>query len=394
MRTPIRHRPRWHAAVLAAALGSSACTLDIVTPITPPPETWDPAFDTHPDSATFQALLDDYVRRGLPGVVLLVRTPQGQWNGAAGYAKLETHDPTWPTHRFHAASVTKMYTAAAILLLAEDGSIDLDARISTYLPSSVYERIPNGAQATVRQLLSHRSGIPDFSGDLRYDLDFLNDPFGSYPPARLLSYLERQSAFSAPGTRYFYSNANYYVLSLIADQVADGGLATVIGNRILQPLGLLSTYYKNEPDYPKPAGLVNSYQDFAGDGRLMNVTDLVAHGDEVFMGNAGLIATSADFADFLDALLGGSLLSPESLSEMQAWDGASRYGLGLNYLETPYGRAIGHSGGDTGAMAQVRYFPDVDATLVLLINGGDSGVTERLFGQLWNDATHAALPGL
>ena len=112
------------------------------------------------------------------------------------------------------------------------------------------------------------------------------------------------------------------------------------------------------------------------------------------MGNAGLIGTSADFATFIEALLGGGILNGESLSQMEEWGERSRYGLGLNSLETPYGPGIGHSGGDVGARSEVRYFPDPDATLVLLANGGDSGVTERLFDRLWEDLLPAALGGL
>ena len=104
-----------------------------------------------------------------------------------------------PTHRHFAASVTKMYTAAAVMLLVEDGLIDLDARISQYLPESVYGPVPNGAGATVRHLLGHTSGIPDFGGSLAYDLDTLNDPMGSYPPDRMLAYTHGQSAVFAPG---------------------------------------------------------------------------------------------------------------------------------------------------------------------------------------------------
>jgi D-alanyl-D-alanine carboxypeptidase len=382
------------AACLAALGLPIGCTLDITAPIEPPPESWDPSLNTHPNGGEFQEILNRYVREGLPGVVLLVRTPQGSWNGATGYAKLETADPMLPTHRHHAASVTKMYTATAVLLLTEDGLIDLDAPISTYLPESLYGPIPNGARATVRQLLSHTSGIPDFNGDLTYDLDFLNDPFGSYSTERLLSYLHGQSRISPPGAGYFYSNANYLLLALIMDHVTGGSHAEVISHRILEPLHLAATYYKNEPGYPRPPGLVNSYQDVAGDGRLMNVSDLAVYALQIFSGNAGLIATSADFAAFIEALLDGLLLEPASLSEMQNWGERSRYGLGLNFIETPYGPGIGHSGGDSGALAQVRHFPDRAATLVLLANGGDSGVTDRLFHRLWGEVMDAALSGL
>ncbi|MGW8266668.1 MAG: serine hydrolase domain-containing protein [Longimicrobiales bacterium] len=383
----------WPLAVPALFLWT-ACTLDITAPIDPPPDVWDPALNTHPGGAEFQALLDRYVHEGLPGVVLLVRTPEGLWNGAAGYAKIETGDAMVPTHRHHAASITKMYTATAALALAEAGRLDLDARISRYLPESVYRPIPNGSEATVRQLLGHTSGIPDFSGDLAYDLDFLNDPVGSYPTDRILSYLHGQSRIFAPGNGYFYSNANYFLLSLVLDQVADGGHATVFTHEILEPLGLSGTYYKNEVGYPTPPGLVNSYQDLAGDGRLMNVSDLTTHALGIFSGNAGLIATASDFAAFIEALLGGRIIGPEFLAQMQEKTESSRYGLGLSFLETPFGLAVGHSGGDMGVLAQVRHFPEADATLVLLSNGGDGGVPSELFEGLWEETMDLCLKGL
>jgi hypothetical protein len=79
---------------------------------------------------------------------------------------------------------------------------------------------------------------------------------------------------------------------------------------------------------------------------------------------------------------------------MEEWPEPSRYGLGLNFIETPYGPGVGHSGGDVGTLAQVRRFPDLDATLVLLTNGGDAGITERLFRRLWEEALQMALGGL
>ncbi len=394
MRRAVRRRVRCLAAVLAAAVAAASCTLDVSVPVEQPPETWDPALNTHPDGQMFQELLNRYVRAGLPGVVLFVRTPEGQWNGAAGYAKIETSDPMLPAHRHFAASVTKMYTATAVLLLAEDGLIDLDARISQYLPRAVYRCVANGAKATVRQLLGHTSGIPNFSDVLAYDLDTFNDPMGSYPPERLLSYIEGQSAIFSPGTGYFYSNTNYLLLAMLMDSVTGRGHASVISERILQPLGLGATYYKNEPGYPKPPGLVNSYQDIAGDGRLMNVSDLTEHFNGMFFGHTGLIATSADFAEFIEALFDGRLISETSLAEMQERTECPCYGLGLSFSQTPYGPAIGHAGGDFGIRCQVRRFPDVQSTLVLLINGGDSGVTERLFNRLWEDAMRTALDGL
>lgn len=280
-----------HASVPMISAITAACTLHVTAPLEQPAETWDRALNTHPGGPAFQELLDRYVLEGIPGTVLFVRTSAGVWNGAAGFAKIETAESMLPTHLHHAASVTKMYTATAVMLLAEVGIIDLDAAVSEYLPDSVHSRIPNGSDATVRQLLNHTSGIPDFSGNLAYDLDFMSDPLGEYPPERLLSYLYGQSAWSSPGSHFFYSNANYYLLALIMDRLVDGGHAEVFSERIFRPLGLNGTYYENETGYPAPPGIVNSYEDIAGDGRLMNVTDMATHNAGLFVGNAGLIAS-------------------------------------------------------------------------------------------------------
>ena len=385
---------RWLVTVFAVTLLAASCTMDVPTSVESPSETWDTDLNTSPYGPELQNLLNKYVHDGLPGVVLFVRTPQGQWNGAAGYAKIETAQPMLPTHLHHAASVTKMYTAIAVLLMVEDGLIDLNARISQYLPESIYGSIPNGDQATIRQLLGHTSGIPDFSSNLAYDLDFFNDPKGEYTTEKLLSYLHGQSPLSPPGTSYFYSNANYLILALIVDNVTQAGHAGVISERILRPLGLSSTYYKNEPGYPNPPGLVNSYEDIAGDGRIMNVSDLAIHNAEVFMGNAGLIATSADFAAFIEGLLDGQLIGQELLSEMQMWRERARYGLGLNFIQTPYGPGVGHDGADFGVLSRVRHFPDVDATIVLLVNAGNNGVIGDLFDRLWDEAMQTSLDSL
>jgi D-alanyl-D-alanine carboxypeptidase len=380
--------------VFAIILWTTSCTLDVPTSVESPPETWDPTLNTHPDGPELQALLNQYVREGLPGVVLFVRTPQGLWNGAAGYAHIETSEPMLPTHLHHAESITKMYTATAVMFLVEDGLIDLDGKISQYLPEAIYKDIPNGDKASVRHLLGHTSGIKDFSSNMAYDLDFFNDPKGSYSSEKLLSYLREQEPFCDPGISYFYSNANYYLLAMIMDHVAEKGHASVISERILQRLDLNSTYYKNEPGYPAPPGLVSSYEDILGDGRLMNLSDLKMHSVGEFMGNAGIIATSADFAAFIEELLGGQLVSQESLADMQTWREYVNYGLGLNFIQTAYGPGIGHSGGGTGVQSRVRHFPDVDATLVLLVNAGNNGDMGDLFENLWDKAMETALDNL
>lgn len=375
----------WGLLSLYSFTAATACTLDLISPSSQPPTVWDPTRNTHPNAGEFQELLDRYTKRGLPGVVFLARAPQGLWNGAAGFAKIEAAVPMTPSHRHHSASVTKMYTAAAVMLLIEDGLLELDALISVYLPEEVWGPIPNGSKVTVRDLLNHRSGIPDFGGDLSFELDFLNDPLGDYPEGKILSYLHGQSAWCEPGEICFYSNANYFLLALILDEVTAGNHSDLFTRRIFRPLGLDETYYKSEEGYPRPRGLVSSYQDFEGNGRLMNVSDLTIHSAALFSGNAGIIGTSIDFATFLEGLMAGRLVNRETLRWMLDTEDSGPFGLGLTFKNTPFGEAVGHSGADTGVLSEVRFWPEGSVTMVLLSNGGDSGLPEKLFLELWEE---------
>jgi D-alanyl-D-alanine carboxypeptidase len=369
---------------LVSCLFSVACTLNCRSPVSGPDASGDSTKNTHPDSTLFQGLLEQYAGEGIPGVVLFVQTPQGIWNGAAGFAEIETSTRMQPVNLFDAASVTKIYTAAATMLLVEDRVLELNANISRYLPDTVYGRLPNGTSATVRQLLDHSSGIPDFSGTPRYMTDLYADPMGEYPLEKLLGYVYEQSPVGPAGTVYSYSNTNYFLLAMIMDNAA-GDHAKIISERILKPLGLKATYYKNEAGWPSPPGMVNSYEDLEGDGNLMNVTAVGVHLADFFMGNAGLIASSADFAGFLQNLLGGTIVGRESLAMMRD----SGCGLDVNY--TGYGKEIGRSGDDLGAQIQIEYFPDGKSTIVLLMNAGNNGNPGDVFRRLWDEVLNAVL---
>ena len=134
--------------------------------------------------------------------------------------------------------------------------------------------------------------------------------------------------------------------------------ANVISERILQPLGLNATYYRNEPGYPRPPGLVNAYQDLAGDGRLVNVSDLAVHYTGMFIGYAGLLASLGR----LRRLHRGAARRPGGRGGIPCRDeGDARnppgYGLGLHFIQTPYGPGIGHGGGDVGVTERGAALP-------------------------------------
>jgi len=334
-------------------------------------------FSNHPRDSIYQSILDKYVEQGITGISVLVRTPEdGLWIGCGGYADLEDEVEMNPNHVHYISSVTKSYTAAEIMLLVEDGLIDLDATIDTYLPARITDKLPNGHTATVRHLLRHTSGIPDYIYPI-FVLDAFNDYQAPKTPEGVLEYVYKTKAWWEPGEGHSYSNTNFILLALIADELTGDHCADV-QERILKPLDLEETYYNGHPDYPWPPGLVNSYCEFYKNGEIVNFSDIQNHLTRFTMGEDGIMATVLDMAEFFEALFAGQIVSQSSLDEMLTrvsdanpnvegsddWD----YGLGIFILNTEHGLSIGHSGGLVANQAHAFYFPDSDVTVVTCYN--------------------------
>ncbi len=339
------------------------CTLDFLD-----------SSQNNPKKNLYQSLLDKYVRQGVPGIAMLVRTPkEGLWVGAAGKAKIETGEPMLPCHIHHSGSVAKMYIGVATMLLAEEGKIDLDAPINKYLDKNMCDHIENGNKATVRQLLNHTSGIRDFITEVKHLTDYFNNLFNNYSTEYFIKYIYDKKADFEPGTSVHYSNINFVLLTLIIDRVTGKSHADFINERILKKQGLVHTYYKNGGGYPQPPGLVNSYFDRYGDGSFENITTPANHFDEISVGHDALQASVSDYAKFVEALFKGKIVNTNSLTQMKQWKYAGRQediytGLGLLRKETKYGDVMGHDGGNLGVVMICRYYPKDDITIVFCAN--------------------------
>jgi D-alanyl-D-alanine carboxypeptidase len=338
---------------------------------------YDGDFSHHPKDSLYQSVLDKYVARGLSGLSVAVITPaESLWLGAAGYANIEDGVKMNPNHVQYASSLTKSYTATLIMLLSEADSIDLDAAIDQYLPDSICDRVPNGHKATLRNLLSHTSGIPDY--DMPYMIDVLNDYNYTLTPQDFLEYVYKMKPLWEPGEGFSYSNINFLLLALMVDSLALDH-ADYLQERVLDPLNLGKTYYRNHPDYPQPAGLVNSYSAIFGNERIFNLSDVQNIMNSAYVGEDGLMATPFDIAMFYQALLRGQIVNSESLEEMTTWideaypgitttDPYGLYGHGLVFRDTPHGYSVGHYGSLIGDNADAFYFPEHDVTVVFTTN--------------------------
>jgi len=384
---------------LILAVGITSCNDDNDKPITDSCSVIAASSLLHPKAAAFQAILDEYVGKGLPGLVLYVKTPQGVWTGAAGKASIETEEPMRPCSLIYSQSMTKTFTAVSIMKLVEGGQISLDAPITTYLPAALYSRIANVDQATVRQLLNHTSGIRNYLDEPEYLVEVVNNRAQGMTTQKNIEYVYDKPALFPVGTDFTYSNTNYILLAKIIDQVTAASHADFFTNRIFRPLDLMDIYYKNELQNFIPSGLPNTYGDLLGSGEPANVTDIETRMLASDYGEAGIVALASNYAVFVEAIFKGNLVTPVSRAAMTNWISMENplsldlyYGLGLMKRATPYGYAIGHVGDGVGCSSGMFYFPDSDITIVMGTNKGLLTLEDNeLFRvEFWNKVVNTA----
>ncbi|HEX8546272.1 MAG TPA: serine hydrolase domain-containing protein [Cytophagaceae bacterium] len=336
----------------------------------------------NPKHARYRALVDKYVRKGYTGLIVSIYSPQyGQWLGAGGYARIENREKMDIANIHYIESVTKTFTAVAVMMLVEEGKIRLDEPMKTYLPEIYWKDISNGDRITVRQLLDHSSGITNYTENLKFISDAFNEYTIELTTEDYINYIKHKKALFEPGTKYSYSNADYTLLAKIMDNVT-GDHASFMQKRIFDAIGLKHTYYHASPSYPKPDGLINSYFDRLGNGKVENVSDVQNKFTASFIGEDGMLSNVYDLTVFSTALFNGQLLKPSTLAQMQQFRSISQdsfdyeesgwtgYGLGLARRPTPQGDMIGHGGSLIGGRTEMYYFPSTGVAIAAAINVG------------------------
>jgi D-alanyl-D-alanine carboxypeptidase len=308
---------------------------------------------------------------GAPGALVEVRDARGRTVLASGTADLATGAPVAGGSRFRIGSMTKTYVATVVLQLAAEHRVALDAPIARYLPGVVESHGNDGRDITVRELLQHTSGLPDYLDHLSMR-KVLNHPLARYSPRELLDIALDHRRLFAPGTDWYYSNTDYVVAGMLVEKVTGRPYGAEIERRIIRPLGLRGTSVPvDAPGIPGPHP--QGYVDEGGSGPV----DMTAFNPSVAYASGAMISSGADMDRFLAALLGGRLLPPAELRAMKttrptgdsAGDG---YGLGLESTPLPCGgRYWGHDGGIVG-------FETVSGTaygrqVTVMVNLGPSG---------------------
>jgi D-alanyl-D-alanine carboxypeptidase len=321
-----------------------------------------------------RSIMKQYTDEGLPGAAIAIYTEQeGWWAHAEGFSRTEDRTPMRPDHLQYLQSVSKTFMAVAILRLHEQKKIDLDAAITTYLPSSFHPHIKDADKITVRMLLNHTSGVPEYVSDPEYISLVIQHPLTAHKIEDCLKYLENEDSQFPPGSQYKYTNTNYLLLAMIADAIT-GDHAAFIADNIMKPLGLKNTYYRNDPGYLHYENLVDSYWDVLNTGVPANVTQMQRANVASLKGDDGIVCTPTDAVLFLKGLMEGRLLEKPSMDLMQTWvnnkTGNPVYGMGLSYFSQGEIVGYGHGGGGIGAGCLLLYVPSKKAYVFLATNVG------------------------
>lgn len=305
-----------------------------------------------------EALLISRYRADGPGAAVLVaRGATVLFRGARGEADVGAHTPLQPDSVFRIGSITKQFTAAALLTLVEDGRANLDDPLSRYLPD-----FPGGERITLLQLLNHTSGVRNFNGLPGY-IDGINRDLTT---AEIIALFRDEPADFAPGENWAYSNSGYVLLGAVIEAVTGMPWHAYMEQRFFRPLGMNHTGYGHEPRFA--AQQVGGYSFHEGQVvpmRAMSMTQPHAAG--------ALVSTVDDLFTWSRALHEGRVLRSDIYARMIAPEGKAagegiRYGFGV-FNDTMRGRqALTHGGRIFGFMSALTYVPGPDITVIVLEN--------------------------
>jgi len=312
-----------------------------------------------------QQILEDVVSKyNVPGAVLAEYTPDGKSRiYAAGVSDLETRAAMATDMYFRIGSVTKTFTATAILMLAEDGLLSLDDTVNSILPDA----LPGDETITVKNLLMMRSGLSDFTENETFQNKSENDPKYKWTFPELASMVEVDSE---PDWYFSYRNINYAALGAIIEKISGRSRAEFIQERICAPLGLKHTFI---PENEKMPG-------HSASGYLVLddvVTDVSEDTDPSWAGAAGdMISTAEDLIVWLKALDSGKLLSETMHKTMYSMRGAFIHGsiTGYGCGTINVSGAVGH-GGNYADYYTAAVYAYQDSYMVVLANGRQSDTT-------------------
>ncbi len=335
------------------------------------------------------------------GLTFYALTPKGEFFAT-------TLDGITAQSHFRGASTTKTFTAAAIMLLDQQGRLKIDdvltapmpGKTEPYLPDTSGFAIPYKGQITIRQLLSHRAGVFDianqpvpeglplpYSGKSYLEWQLKQDPNHSFTEDELIGVLAAtQASNSKPGESYHYSDSHFTILGKIVERVSGTRLDQFNSRELLAPNGLKNTHFVvdgHETTLPPPAISGFSLQD----GKVTPHDDYNYSYDP---GSGNVFTTPADLTRWIRRLVRGEAgISPAQVARMCDVVPDSQYGLGISHkVSGSFDLGFGHNGGTEGYLTDLAYNPATDMAYVLVSSLIDfDALVDEI---IWLDATAAA----
>lgn len=317
-----------------------------------------------------------------PGLQLaVVKKGAMVYSRGFGFANLETGTAVGPTTIFRIGSVTKQFTAAALMQMQEAGLLSVDDKLAKFLPD-----FPRANEVSLRQMLTHTSGIGSYT-DTKEVATFLQRSRTDYPPAALYEAMKSSTDpayIGEPGAQYRYSNTAYVLLGLVIEKVGGKPYAEIFKSNLFDRAGLIRTAVDDNAEVVR--GRASGYSASAAAPSGFENASYISM---TYPGAAGSIrSTSEDMCRWHQALFAGRVVSAASLKEMitpgrlangqlptAGRPGATRtinYGMGLGMETDARGRMVAHGGGIQGGGGWVGSYPDAGIHIGLAING-DAG---------------------
>jgi CubicO group peptidase (beta-lactamase class C family) len=305
------------------------------------------------DTGRMDQIVQSYAAdRKFMGTALVARDGQVVFSKGYGFANLEWKIPNTPDTKFRLGSVTKQFTAASILLLEERGKLSVTDPVKKYMPDApaAWDKI------TIRHLLTHTSGIPNFTGFADYQK---LEPFKSTPAELVARFRDKPLDFQ-PGEKWSYSNSGYVLLGYLIEKISGETYEKFVTENIFQPLGMKDTGYDSNTAIiaRRAEGYEMNRGEYQHAGFIHMSTPHAA---------GALYSTTEDLLKWEQGLYGGKLLKPASLEKMTT-PFLDNYAFGLTVQTAGGHKKISHGGGIEGFNTVLEYYPDDKLAVVVLEN--------------------------
>jgi len=320
----------------------------------------DPNIKMPDKEALADAVFNRVIKGDSPGAAVIV-SKDGKiiYQKGFGYADVEKHIPITVDTKFRTGSITKQFTASAILKLQEEGKLSVNDKLSKFIPD-----FNRGDEVTIHHLLTHTSGIPDYMG--KPDFDKTVAPGAK--PEEIINFFKNDKLVFNPGDNWSYSNSGYFILGYIVEKVSGQPLDDYLKSSLVNSLGMKNTGILTSKLSLEQEANGYSYEN----GKF----EKVPNGDMSRAGGAGsLYSTVADLYLWNEGIFNGKALNESSLKSAftpvilnNGKNARARYGYGWSIGEDRSLRLISHNGGILGFNSDLKRYTDINATVVALQN--------------------------